>query len=271
MIPQDYITEWGQRAPWKNRVYLEQDLIISRLLVELFNHHEISKKLAFRGGTALYKLYISPPARYSEDIDLVQTNTEPIGEVLGIMKKIISPVLGKAKWKLNEGRATLIYRFVSEETPAVSSKIKIEINTREHFSVFGFREKDFTVNSRWFSGKTKIQTYEFSELMATKLRALYQRKKGRDLFDIWLSMQHCDLDIKKTVTAFQQYMRHQKLNITRAMFEENLASKLESSVFMGDLSPILASHISWDMADAAKQLQEQLLSLLPGKPWVRKQ
>ena len=267
MIPEDYITEWGLKASWKNRAYLEQDLIISRLLVELFSHPEISRKLAFRGGTALYKLYILPSARYSEDIDLVQTVAEPIGEVLGIIKNIVSPLLGRAKWKLSEGRVTLIYRFVLEEEPSVSSKIKIEINTREHFSVFGFQKKDFAVNSRWFSGEAKIQTYEFSELMATKLRALYQRNKGRDLFDIWLSMQHRDFNVKKAIDAFQQYLKFQKLTVTRAMFEENLAHKMESSLFMSDISPILASHVSWDMVDAAKQLKEELLSLLPGEPW----
>lgn len=189
MIPKNYITEWGQTTPWENRIYLEQDLIISRLLVEMFNHPEISQKLAFRGGTALYKLFLSPPARYSEDIDLVQTVAEPIGNLLGTIKKIVNPILGKPKWKLNEGRATLIYRFTPEETLASSAKIKIEINTREHFSIFGLKQKNFSINSRWFNGSTKIQTYKFDELIATKLRALYQRKKSRDLFDLWLASQ----------------------------------------------------------------------------------
>ena len=35
------------------------------------------RSLAFRGGTALYKLYLTPAARYSEDIDLVQVEAGP--------------------------------------------------------------------------------------------------------------------------------------------------------------------------------------------------
>ena len=38
--------------------------------------------------------------------------------------------------------------------------------------------------SRWFTGAAKVLTYDLDELLGTKLRALYQRKKGRDLFDL---------------------------------------------------------------------------------------
>ena len=73
MIPRDYITEWRALAPWVQDSQVEQDLVISRALVEIFSHPVLVDGLAFRGGTALYKLHLTPPARYSEDIDLVQT------------------------------------------------------------------------------------------------------------------------------------------------------------------------------------------------------
>lgn len=47
---------------------VEQDLVISRALAEIYAVPEIAERLAFRGGTALYKLYLRPAARYSEDI-----------------------------------------------------------------------------------------------------------------------------------------------------------------------------------------------------------
>ncbi len=71
MIPLAYIREWRQRVPWTQDAQVEQDLIISRALVEIFSHPDLAENLAFRGGTALFKLYLSR-ARYSEDIDLVQ-------------------------------------------------------------------------------------------------------------------------------------------------------------------------------------------------------
>lgn len=79
MIPRDYITEWRAVVPWVEDAQVEQDLVISRALVEIFSHPHLGKELAFRGGTALHKLHSKRPARYSEDIDLVQVNAGPIG------------------------------------------------------------------------------------------------------------------------------------------------------------------------------------------------
>ena len=51
MIPRDYITEWRARAPWVQDSQVEQDLVISRALVEIFSHPVLADGLAFRGGT----------------------------------------------------------------------------------------------------------------------------------------------------------------------------------------------------------------------------
>lgn len=72
MIPQAYITEWSNNVPWQTNEQVEQDLVICRALVALFQDDFLAENLAFRGGTALHKLYLQPQPRYSEDIDLVQ-------------------------------------------------------------------------------------------------------------------------------------------------------------------------------------------------------
>ncbi len=77
MIPQAAIAEWSNYIPWNSNEQVEQDLIICRALVEIFNDKYLSSHLAFRGGTALHKLYLHPQPRYSEDIDLVQIKAEP--------------------------------------------------------------------------------------------------------------------------------------------------------------------------------------------------
>ncbi len=56
-------------------------------------------------------------------------------------------------------------------------KLKIEINTREHFNVLGLKKIPFKVKNTWFSGECHLISYELEELLATKLRALYQRKR----------------------------------------------------------------------------------------------
>lgn len=149
MIPRDYILEWREKAPWPQDVQVEQDLIISRTLVEIFSNPLLHDGLALRGGTALYKLHL-PAARYSEDIDLVQTKTARAKPMMDALHEVLNPWLGQPKTRQNEGRVTFVYRFESEDVPPLPLRLKVEINTREHFSVYGFREMPFSVSSRWF-------------------------------------------------------------------------------------------------------------------------
>jgi hypothetical protein len=104
----------------------------------VFSEPLLSGHLAFRGGTALHKLYLTPPARYSEDIDLVQVEGGSIGDIMTALHQRLDPWLGAPKRKQSEGRMMMIYRFDSEIPPITPLRLKVEVNTREHFSVFGF-------------------------------------------------------------------------------------------------------------------------------------
>lgn len=149
MIPQDFISEWKKTAPWSQNDQVEQDLIICGALVEISSHPTLADNLAFRGGTALFKLHL-PPIRYSEDIDLVQVDPGPIGPVMSALQEKLNPWLGNPKRKQGEDRVTLTYRMTSEA--GMSLRLKVEINSREHFTVLGFEKRNFEVRSRWFSG-----------------------------------------------------------------------------------------------------------------------
>ena len=183
MISRRYIEEWKANTPWPNDAQVEQDLVIERALVELFSDDLIRKSLAFRGGTALHKVFLKPQVRYSEDIDLVQIRTESINLVLKQIREKLKFLGTKRSVKQNVNNNTIIYRFESEIPPIINLRLKIEINCREHFNVFGLKEIPFAVENSWFSGSCNIISYELEELLGTKLRALYQRRKGRDLME----------------------------------------------------------------------------------------
>jgi len=187
MIPQAFITEWGKTVPWQTNEQVEQDLVISRALVEIYKNDFLAGSIAFRGGTALHKLYLQPQARYSEDIDLVQIKAGSIGKVIDNIRESLS-FLGKAKVEAGDKTTTLKFRFDSEFPPIVSLRLKIEINCREHFTVLGWERIPFEVKSSWFNGECRLTTYRVEELLGTKLRALYQRSKGRDLYDLWKAL-----------------------------------------------------------------------------------
>lgn len=259
--------KWQHVAPWPQRYQVEQDLVICRALVEIFNHPLLAKQLAFRGGTALYKLHL-PPARYSEDIDLVQVQAGPIGPVMDALQQKLNPWLGIPSWKQSEGRVTLTYRMESEE--GLLLKLKVEINSREHFTLLGFDQRKFSVESRWFTGATTIQTYQLAELLGTKVRALYQRKKGRDLFDLWKAFTCAELIPEQIISCFLKYMEHEGRRVSRAEFEKNLSEKFKDSRFLEDIGPLLVKDSEWDFHNAADFVTDSLVACLPGEPWQGK-
>lgn len=267
MIPEAAITAWRKHAPWDADHWVEQDLVISRALVEMFSVPGVAQRLAFRGGTALHKLYFQPASRYSEDIDLVQIRREPIGDTLNLVRGVLDSWLGVPQRKLKEGSVNLLYRFDSEGPPSVRLRLKVEINSREHFTELGLRQMAFAVENQWFSGAADITTFEVNELLGTKLRALYQRKKGRDLFDLWLALQHPSVDASKLVRCFERYMSDGGHAVTRAEFEANLHAKGRDAAFRGDIHPLLRADIAWDFDAALEAVQENLVLLLPGQPW----
>lgn len=109
MIPQAHITAWAAHAPWAREEQIEQDLILSRLIVEIADHPLLRQELAFRGGTC--------------------------------------------------------------------SHVFVE----------------YSVRSPWWSGAAQVRTFAPEEILGTKIRALCQRRKGRDLLDIWAALTQLDL------------------------------------------------------------------------------
>lgn len=270
MIPLAFINEWRTNAPWITDAQVEQDLVLSRALVEIYSDPFLKESLAFRGGTALHKLYIHPPARYSEDIDLVQIKEGPIGATIEALRNKLDPWLNEPKRKFNQGRATLVYRFNSESLPVIPMRLKVEINTREHFSVLGLLELPFEINSRWFSNQTIITTYKVEELLGTKLRALYQRKKGRDLFDLITSLKNFpNLDIESLIKCFNNYMSFNSLKISHAEFEANIFEKLNDTSFIEDIFSLLpnALKLEYDPVVEMGKVHEKIISKLEGAPW----
>ena len=261
MIPEDFIEGWRRTVPWQMNEQIEQDLIISRALVDLYNDPHIKSSLVFRGGTALNKLFINPPARYSEDIDFVQKNPDPIGQTIDAIRKLLKPWMGDPKWKITQRGAKLIYKY--ESTNQIPAKLKIEINTTEHFQVLPLKTVPFSINSKWFKGDADIITYEIDELMATKLRALYQRRKGRDLFDVWYVVDHKLISLDKVFDIFSEYNAYNNVKISGEEFIKNIELKKNHRDFHMDMSVLLPSKLHWDFDEAYQFVLDNVINRLP--------
>lgn len=268
MIPIAHLNGWAQHAPWPDLRQVEQDLIISRALCDLFGDAALSSRLAFRGGTAINKLIFPKPLRYSEDIDLVQTEPGPIGPTVDAVRKALS-WLGPCKREQAGHSMHLIFRFAPEVEPAAQLKLKVEINTREHESLLGLKRYPFAVSNPWFSTGVDIVSYEPEELFGTKLRALLQRRKNRDLFDLNEGLLQSKLDTDQVIACFDYYLGLEGISIRRAEAEQRMLQKLERSL-IEDVAPLLPAGVEFsdhDAEEAFERIWQSIIIKIKGDPW----
>ena len=260
MIPQRYLEEWKTQAPWPTDTQVEQDLIIARALVEIFSDDLLKNALAFRGGTALHKLYLQPQARYSEDIDLVQIDSGPINPILKQIRERLLFLGTKRTVKQHIHNNTIIYRFDTEDPTVPNMRLKIEINTREHFNVLGLKEIPYNVENGWFSGNCNLTGYELEELLGTKMRALYQRRKGRDLFDLYWALTNNDVDVDKVIHCYKKYMQFSvNKPPTQKQFLANMEEKMIDREFLEDIHIILKPGVEYSNDDAWEMVKKEIV------------
>ena len=260
MIPQSFITEWSEKAPWVENKFIEQDLMICRALVSIYSDNFLAEHLAFRGGTALGKLYLHPQPRYSEDLDLVQVSAEPIKETMDHLRDALV-FLGEPVVKQKKHNNTLLFKVQSTDPDAGEIHLKVEINCKEHFCVFPMVRVPFEVDNSWFSGSCKVLTYEIEELTGTKLRALYQRRKGRDLFDLSRILGSIGyLDKEKVMQSYEKYLGFTASHLpTYKEFVMNMEEKLQDEEFLADTDIILGPQTAYNPQDAYKMVHDNLI------------
>ena len=268
MIPSAFIQAWRAKTPWPDSRQVEQDLIISRALCDLFNATALKGRLAFRGGTAINKLSFKQPLRYSEDIDLVQTRAEPIGATVDAIRQALS-WLGKCSTEQAGHSIHMVYKFTPEADPQTTLKLKVEINTREHATLLGYQTYPFSVQSDWYQGSTEIVSFQAEELLGTKLRALLQRRKNRDLFDLSHGLCQLNLDRDKLMACFEHYLALEAKPISRAIAQQRMLEKLTRSL-TEDIAPLLPAGVRFDDTDALQAFErvwKELITHIKGDDW----
>jgi predicted nucleotidyltransferase component of viral defense system len=275
MIPAQNIVAWGNVVPWADQRQIEQDLIISRALIDIFNDDLLSAELRFRGGTALNKLHFPEPLRYSEDIDLVRTTAGPIGPILDRLRDVLEPWLGRAQFDQSPVAPKFRFRVEAEDGSGVPIRLKVEINTREIEAYDPPQALPLQVDNPWFAGGASIPTFSREEMLATKLRALLQRDKGRDLYDLSHALETFDgLDVERIALLFSRYLEFAGQSISRAQAEERMFAKLANPRLLTDMRPLLpltqAEALSQATArEAFVRVFEELVVKIAGDTWVR--
>ena len=123
--------------------------------------------------------------------------------------------------------------------------------------------EEFSVQSNWWNGNAKIVTYEIDELMATKLRALYQRRKGKDLFDLWHVTKNKMINLGRVFEIFEEYWSKDGLYFTKDEFLKNLESKRNHRGFQSDIHAFLLAESKWNFDEAYQFVVDNVISKLP--------
>ncbi len=261
MIPAAAVTQWSTGAPWPTRTQIEQDLLLSRLICEIANHPYLGEELVFRGGTCFHKLHVHPARRYSEDLDYVRSTAGGIKEFTGAVTELGTELGFEVKTRISENPKAYL---ITESDEGLRIRIKVEINTRERSPVDPVQLVPYDVSSPWWTGQAQVRTFSTRELVATKIRALYERKKSRDVFDLWLALTELGLTGEDLIAAFEPY---HPASLTAKTAVANLRDKLSDDEFRHDLDPFVAGRpAGYDLDSAAELVIAEVLTKLPKPP-----
>ena len=265
-------------VPWAAQYQVEQDLLLCRAMVALFDDNFLSGQIAMRGGTLLHKAHLAPASRYSEDIDLVAVGTRPEGHISKAIRRVLADVLGKPKasaWAtltlalrnvVKPSRVLrLTYSLPSIIEPGRMLEIVIEANVTERKPHRAVVEIPFSFPFRNKPVQTRIKGYDIHEMLGTKMRAMFQRKRGRDLFDLYwaLTKSAKPVDPAAIIESFQHYMKQEGTKAGRAEFISILDAHLKDRGFCSDMELLLRHGITYDPQIAGSYVKTHLLNLLP--------
>jgi predicted nucleotidyltransferase component of viral defense system len=265
-------------VPWPHQFQVEQDLLLCRSMVELFNDQFLRSQVAMRGGTLLHKVHLAPPSRYSEDIDLVVIGERPEGHIRKALKRVLSGVLSepqRSAWdevKLairNTVKPSRVLRMTyavpSIIEPGRNLEIVVEANVTERTPYRPVAQIPFEFPFQGSTVTTVVTGYDIHEMLGTKLRALFQRRRGRDLFDLHWALTHAKPAIEpvQIVESFRHYLVAEGTVAKRSEFIALLDRHLADRGFCSDMNALLRAGITYDVLEAANHVKEKLLSLLP--------
>ena len=265
-------------VPWPSQIQVEQDLLLCRAMVALFDDSFLQSQIAMRGGTLLHKVHLAPPSRYSEDIDLVVAGDRPEGHIRKALNRVLKGVLGSPKQSVWEDLKLAIrntvrpsrvlrmtYAIPSLMEPGKSLEVVVEANVTERTPYRPVVKIPFEFPFRDSVVRTQVNGYDIHEMLGTKLRALFQRRRGRDLFDLYwaLTLAKPPVVPAKIIESFQHYLKLEGSVAGRAEFVALLDAHLADRGFCSDMNPLLRVGITYDPQQAGKYVKTNLLSLLP--------
>lgn len=265
-------------VPWAAQYQVEQDLLLCRAMAALFDDKFLDSQIAMRGGTLLHKVHLAPPARYSEDIDLVVVGARPPDHIRRAIRRVLTDVLGMPKASVWDTLALAIRNTVKPSRvlrmtysarsiiePTRTLEIVVEANVTERKPHRPVVEMPFSFPFREKPVQGHVKGFDIHEMLGTKMRAMFQRKRGRDLFDLYWALTKSPTPVDPTaiIASFEHYLKQEGTKAGRAEFVGILDNHLRDRGFCSDMLPLLRTDITYDPQAAGKYVKTHLLNLLP--------
>lgn len=210
---------------------IEKDYILSWILKGVSQHDQLSKIIAFKGGTVLKKIYFAD-YRFSEDLDFTLLDNEITNEqIFECFKETFEYIRDEANIPLNiidnnEHEDGGINFYISYVGPlggqGNNKRVKVDISRSEKL------EFEPVLNPV-FIDYTDLEEYDLlcyplEEVLIEKLRSVMQRMAARDFYDIWYLLIEHGMDADFYLTEFRKKCASKGLNA--ADFHKKLAERL---------------------------------------------
>lgn len=241
MISPDALNAWRTTHPWTDDNQVEQDLVMTRVAIEIASHPDLRDRLAWRGGTCLHKLFLPTALRYSEDLDYVAYGLSIADNDMRTMRSAIRSIaehtgLGLAPHPTTT-RNRLNERFTYTSIDGLPRRLKVEINLDDVPHAAPLERRPLAVDTDWWTGASDVLTFTPAELIATKFHALAQRSKGRDLNDLDVAHRTLGIDDDQLGQIAAHYLHHAE--VKPSQFRARLAAHLADDDFVADVAVYL--------------------------------
>lgn len=265
MIPVQAVTEWQAAHPWENVADVEQDLLLSRLMVEVGRHPQLRRRLALSGGTCIHKLHSPQPGRYSEDLDFVVPKPEHKWQCANLLSGLVKGL------NLPDVRG---FKFKKGPFPGVRMDYIDVIGDKRHLKMeiaagpLGDHaiRKEYSTDSSWFQGQTDLLCIPLNAILATKVAAMYGRKKPRDFMDLWFGVSRLGGDPQEIADYFRLVEVSPRWNTFTAL--ESMTEKLNDDGYKRTMRDTYLAGWEADTLPEAATVFREVASCV-GRKWHR--
>ena len=199
----------------------EKDYLLA-LVLQLLSHSTLGEKLVFKGGTAIHHCYLEQ-YRFSEDLDFStgqqDVNFEEVQKVLTSLN-----FLEIKKHFLSESTIK-IERLLYTGPLGHPNSIKVDIDLQQNVLL----PAQLLPYKNVWGIECSVKVMDIGEICAEKIRAMSDRARYRDFYDLFMILDKHQLDLKEITDLIQQKEIRHPISKTRIMNNWNIIATQQGS------------------------------------------